>query len=297
MANKYLSGVVTAMVTPFHPDGSINLNAVAQLTRFLVEKGISGLFPLGTNGECMRLSVSERMAAAEVVVQTAKGSGVPVFVHTGAVTLEDTLALTRHAAQIGADGAAVVTPCYFKLTDEELFGFYQAVASSVPADFPIYVYSIPQCTTNDISVSLMEKLYREIPNIVGIKYSFLDMERTRQYCAIEGLSVLHGADTLYPEMMALGCDGVVSGLSGAYPEPFVRQVTSYHEGNNDAVVCWQKIAQQVGKLTSGGNIAQIKYVIEKRGIAVGDIRLPALPPSQEQKREISAAMANINSLI
>lgn len=294
MMKKYLRGVVTAMVTPFHADGSINLDAVAKLTHFLIEKGIMGLFPLGTNGECMRLSVAERKAVAEAVVQAAKGSNVPVFIHTGAVSMEDTLTLTRHAAQIGADGVAVVTPSYFKLTDEELFGFYRAVAGCVSEDFPIYVYSIPQCTTNDISVPLMEKLYREIPNIVGIKYSFLDMERTKQYCAIEGLSVLHGADTLYPEMMAIGCDGVVSGLSGAYPEPFANQVAFYEKGDSSSVLHWQKVAQQVGELTNHGNIAQIKYVIEQRGISVGDIRLPALPPSEETKQQIQAMMPSIH---
>lgn len=297
MTKKYLSGVVTAMVTPFYADGSVNLDAVAQLTHFLIKKGITGLFPLGTNGECMRLSIAERKAVAEVVVQAAKGSNVPVFIHTGAVSLEDTIALTRHAAQIGADGAAVVTPCYFQLTDEELFGFYQAVAGCVSEDFPIYVYSIPQCTTNDISAELMEKLYLEIPNVVGIKYSFLDMERTKQYCAIEGLSVLHGADTLYPEMMALGCDGVVSGLSGAYPEPFANQVVSYKKGDNQSVLHWQKIAQQVGELTNHGNIAQIKYVISQRGIEVGDIRLPALPPSEETKLQIQVNMQSIDDQI
>ena len=293
MRKNYLSGVVTAMVTPFYEDGTVNLDTVAQLTQFLIEKGITGLFPLGTNGECMRLTLAERKAVAEVVVRTAKGSSVPVFVHTGAVTLEDTLALTRHAAEIGADGVAVVTPCYFKLTDEELFGFYQAVAGCVSQDFPIYVYSIPQCTTNDISAELMEKLFKEIPNVVGIKYSFLDLERTKQYCAIEGLSVLHGADTMYPEMMALGCDGVVSGLSGAYPEPFANQVTAYKQGDHAAVLQWQKIAQQVGELTSRGNISQIKYVISQRGIPVGDIRLPALPPCEETKLRIQDDMGKL----
>lgn len=294
MKKNYLSGVVTAMVTPFHADGTVNLDAVAQLTQFLIAKGITGLFPLGTNGECMRLSVEERKAVAEAVVCAAKGSNVPVFVHTGAVTLADTLTLTKHAAQIGADGVAVVTPCYFKLTDEELFGFYQAVASCVPEDFPIYVYSIPQCTTNDISAGLMQKLFSQIPNIVGIKYSFLDMERTKQYCAIDGLSVLHGTDILYPEMMAIGCDGVVSGLSGAYPEPFANQVASYKKDDNQAVLQWQKIAQQVSELTNRGNISQIKYVISQRGIPVGDIRLPALPPSEETKEKIRSGMSAIN---
>ena len=297
MTKKYLHGVVTAMVTPFHTDGSVNLQAVTELTQFLIQKGITGLFPLGTNGECMRLSVAERKAVAEAVVQAAKGSNVPVFIHTGAVSLEDTIALTRHAAEIGADGVAVVTPCYFKLTDDELYIFYQTVASCVPEDFPIYVYSIPQCTTNDISAELMNKLYCNIPNIVGIKYSFLDMERTKQYCAIEGLSVLHGADTMYPEMMALGCDGVVSGLSGAYPEPFVNQVVSYTAGDNNSVLHWQNIAKEVGVLTDAGNIAQIKYVISQRGIEVGDIRLPALPPSAETKLQIQANIPVIDSKI
>ena len=294
---KHLSGVVTAMVTPLHDDETINLESVTQLTHFLIDKGISGLFPLGTNGECMRLSVLERKAVAETVIKAASRSDVPVFVHTGAVAMADTLELTRHAQAIGADGVAVVTPSYFKLTDEELFEFYKTVAESVSSDFPIYVYNIPQCTVNDISVSLMKRLYTEIPNIVGIKYSFADTERTQAYCAIEGLSVLHGADTLYPEMMTLGCDGIVSGLSGAYPEPFVKQVQANNENRTDDVLYWREKALLVGEATDHGNISHIKYIISQRGINVGDIRRPALPPSEEKRAIIRTSMKEIDKEI
>ena len=90
---------------------------------------------------------------------------------------------------------------------------------------------------------------------------------------------------------------IVSGLSGAYPEPFVNQVVSYTAGDNNSVLHWQKIAKEVGVLTDAGNIAQIKYVISQRGIEVGDIRLPALPPSEKTKLQIQANIPVIDSKI
>lgn len=294
---KHLSGVVTAMVTPFHEDGSINIEAMEQITHFLIEKGVSGLFPLGTNGECMRLSVQERKRLAEAVVKAAAGSDVPVFIHTGAVSMEDTLELSCHAKNIGADGIAVVTPPYFKLTERELYAFYKKIANVVGEDFPVYVYNIPQCTGNDISVELMERLYNEVPNIIGIKYSFGDDERTKGYCSIKGLSVLHGADTKYPEMMVLGCDGVVSGLSGAYPEPFVNEVQAYKKKNMEELLFWQKAGWLVSEATDCGNIAYIKYIISQRGIDVGNIRFPALPPTEAVKKIIKSAMREVEAAI
>lgn len=294
---KHLNGIVTAMVTPVDKSGKINTDATAKLTQYLIDSGVTGLFPLGTNGECMRFNVEERKKVAETIVSTARGSNTSVFVHTGAMTEEDTAELTKHAYSIRADGAGIVTPPYFKLNDNELFNFYKRISEVVPNDFPIYVYNIPQCSGNDISYELMCRLFDKIPNIIGIKYSFNNDERTRRYCSIEGLSVLHGADTRYPEMMEIGCDGVVSGLSGAYPKPFVEQASEYSKGNKEAMFRWQKIAKEVAKVSANGNIAYIKFMITERGIDVGEIKLPAFPPLSEEQNIIKSGMKNIDAEI
>ena len=96
---------------------------------------------------------------------------------TGAMSLEDTVELSRHAVEIGADGIGVVTPSYFKMSDDAIVAFYQKVSKSVPADFPIYMYGIPQCSVNDINTYVAGKVAETCPNVVGIKYSYPNMSR------------------------------------------------------------------------------------------------------------------------
>lgn len=111
----------------------------------------------GTTGEMMYLTVEERKQVAEVTVKEAAGR-VPVFVHVGAWNLKDTIELAQHAEKIGADGIGVVTPAFYKLSDQGLVDFYVEVAHSVSEDFPVYMYAIPQNAINDVNAAVAKKL-------------------------------------------------------------------------------------------------------------------------------------------
>lgn len=285
---KLLYGVTTAMVTPFNKDGQVDLQKVEQLTEFLIGKGVHCLFPLGTTGEMIRLSVPERKAVAETIVKTAAGR-VTVYIHAGTTTLDDTIELAQHAHSIGADGIGVVTPIFLGANDLEMEQYYVTVASSIPDDFPMYLYNIPQCASNDLKTDVAQKVKDKCKNVVGIKYSYPDFLRTNEYLSINGgdFSVMQGADRLFLPALAMGCDGVISGVSCVYPEPFVAVYNAYQDKDLDKARELQRIAIQYCEvLKSGSNMSYFKEALKLRGIDAGFMRAPQLDLTEAEVSEL-----------
>ncbi|UQZ86296.1 4-hydroxy-tetrahydrodipicolinate synthase [Paenibacillus konkukensis] len=275
------------MVTPFDEAGGVRLDLVANLTEFLISKGVHCLYPLGTTGEMLRLSVEERKAVAETVVKQAAGR-VTVYIHAGSMSEEDTIALAQHAYDIGADGIGVVTPVFFGANDRELEAYYVKVARSVPESFPVYLYSIPQCAANDISPQLAQSIARQCGNVIGLKYSFPDFLRVNEYLTVnEGeFSVVPGADRLFLPALAMGCEGVVSGVSCVYPEPFVAVYEAFRNNDIEKARKLQRLATQYCEaLKSGANMSYFKEALRIRGIDAGVMKAPQLDiPADEINR-------------
>lgn len=291
---KELYGITVAMVTPFTKDNQVDLEGIAQLTNMLVEKGVNCLYPCGTTGEMLRLSVEERKAVAEAVVKAAAGR-VTVFLHCGAMNQEDTIALVQHAQAIGADGAGVVTPVFFGQNARELEEYFVAVADSVK-DFPIYLYNIPQCAANDLPVSVVENVKKRCPNVVGLKYSYADINRTIDYINVNGggFSVLHGCDRALVAMLALGAKGTVSGIAGVFPEPFVAAYKAYTEGDLAKAQQLQKICVKFcDALRCGSNMSYFKEALKMRGIQAGYMRKPQL---DLEEAEIAALREQLEAI-
>jgi dihydrodipicolinate synthase/N-acetylneuraminate lyase len=293
---KKLYGVTTAMVTPFNEDGSVNLEKVAGLTEFLISKGVHCLFPLGTTGEMLKLSVPERKAISETVVKTANGR-VTVYIHVGDVNVDNVLELASHAHQIGADGIGVVTPIYFGVNEREMENFYLQVATSLPDDFPIYLYSIPQCTGNQLSIEVASKVAKACKNVVGIKYSFPDFTLTSKYLDVNdgNFDVVFGPDHLFLPALALGCTGTVSGISGVYPEPFVALYDAYQEGDIEKARKLQKLATKYcNALKNGSNMSYFKEGLKMRGIDAGVMKGPQLDLTVEEIEALRNNLLEIN---
>lgn len=273
---KKMTGVVVAMTTPFTEDGSLDLKTLEESTNFLLDKGITCLYPCGTTGEMHLMSKDERKAAAEIVVKHSKDRA-SVFVQCGAMTKQDTQDLMIHAKKIGADGAGVVTPSFFGLSETELRMYYQEIAACAGDDFPVYLYNIPQCSGNDISLEVCEELADTCGNIAGIKYSWNNPDRISDYLSVRNyqFSVLVGLERHFLPYLALGCDGVVSGCANAFPEIFLALYQAYLKGDGEeALVCQRKIDALVKCLTADKSIARVKAAQSLRGIGNGCMRQP-----------------------
>lgn len=296
---KKLYGVITAMVTPFDKNDKVDTAAIKKHVDFLVDKGVHCLYPLGTTGEMHLMSTEERKLVAETVV-TQNDKRRTAYIHVGAMTQADTITLAKHAYAIGADGVGVVTPAYFKLNDHEMEEFYVAVASSLPEDFPVYTYNIPQLSGNDLKPETIERIVKRAPNVIGIKYSYPDMNRTVHYTRINNnhFSVVQGADTLMFPALMLGCEGIVSGCSSVFPEFFVNVYTAYLAGNYEEAAKLQKIATYGAEVIKcGSNMSYFKEGLKIRGIDMGHMRKPLLDITPDEITDFTREFKKCMELI
>lgn len=281
---RKLHGVITAMTTPFGPDGELDAAGVAAQTEFLIGKGVDCLYPTGTTGEMYLMSADEREKVAETIVETAAGRAT-VYIHTGAMRQDDTIRLARHAATIGADGIGVVTPSYFTVDRRAMAEYYRAVCAAVPEDFPVYVYVIPQLAHNDIAPDVMEEIAAANPNVVGVKYSYPDMSRLIEYTQVRGgdFSVVFGADHMFLPALVAGADGTVSGCSGPLPEPFVDVYRQFLAGDVAGAQKAQRTATEWCALTRyGADMSIFKTILADRGVPAGHMRRPLLDLTADQ---------------
>jgi dihydrodipicolinate synthase/N-acetylneuraminate lyase len=276
LKEKLQGGVCPAMATPLLPDGmTVNTAVISQLADFLLTAGSKGLFVGGTTGEGILLSEAERMRLHETAVTVANGR-LPVLLHTGTNQLASTIALSQHAASIGADAIAVVTPYFYTMHDDALFDYYRTVAASVP-DLPLLLYDIPQLAINGISPALLGRLAQEIPSLAGMKSSRPDAQLVRQLIemAPDSLIVLAGNEAAALGMLALGADGLISGLSTAVPEPFVALTRLFAQGKMAEAQQQQRIINQMlTQLPKKARIGAVKQILTARGIPMGT----AVPP-------------------
>ena len=250
---KKMKGVITAMTTPFDEHDQVDVKALEEQVEFLIQKGVNCLYPCGTTGEMFNMTPEERELVAETVLKAAAGR-VDVFIHVGAMTLKETIRLAQHAEKIGVDGIGVVTPGFFGIKDKAMIRYYQQVSASVSKDFPIYLYAIPQCATNDLKPELVAELLKTCPNIVGIKYSYADMIRLKDYLLLNdgNFSVLFGADRLFLPALVMGCEGTVSGCSGPMPEHFVNVYKAYLAGDMKTALKEQQTANEICEIMKSG---------------------------------------------
>lgn len=183
--------------------------------------------------------------------------------------------LVGQAAGAAADGVGVVTPMFLGVTDKEMTAYYEKISSLVPAEFPIYLYNIPQCSGNDLKKTTAEQITENCENVIGIKYSYPDMMRTLEYLEIPNFSVLHGCDKMFAELLLMGCDGTVSGVAGVFPEPFVAVYEAWKHKDIPAMQKWQKVCIKLcNLLRCGANMSWFKQALALRGLPVGGMRAP-----------------------
>jgi 4-hydroxy-tetrahydrodipicolinate synthase len=282
---KKMYGVVIPMVTPFTENDRVDVSLLKEYTIYLIERGVHCLYPEGTTGEMLKMSIEERKLVSETVVKQAEGRTM-VYIQVGCATTKETIELARHAHGIGADGIGVITPQFFSVTDHEMEEYYVSIANSVPDDFPVYLYCIPQCAANDIKPEVVDRIVKRTRNVVGIKYSFADMIRMKDYllCNNGNFSVMVGPDRLFLPALVMGCDGTITECANADPAPFVEVYRQFKLGNIAVAQKAQKRATWLCEIVkNGSNMAIFKYALERNGLHASHMRAPALDLTSEEK--------------
>jgi 4-hydroxy-tetrahydrodipicolinate synthase len=294
---RRLKGVVTPIITIFKQDGSVDYDAIRTLVETLIAKGVHGLFPNGTTAEAPYLNAEERKAIAQLAVTTAAGR-VPVFIHTGGINLFETIEFSRHAVDIGADGIAVVTPSFFGLPQDAIAEYYITIAQALPQDFPIYLYTIPENTGNDILPVTAKLIAEKCPNVVGIKYSGDDMVQILEYVLIrEGeFSVMCGNDRAFVPALAGGCDGIVSGLSMVFPKRFRHIYDIWTAGRYEEAMQENRklVADTVCILSKSPFLPRLKASIDYIGQSGGPMRPPMPQISAQDRAELYQQLGQVD---
>ncbi len=284
LKEKLRGGVTPAMATPVLDDGvTVNTAVIPDLVNFLLDAGVRGLFVGGSTGEGILLSEAERMRLHEAAISAVNGR-VPVLVHVGTNRLPDTLALSRHAVEIGVDAIVVIMPYFYGMHDDGLADYCQAVAASAP-DLPLLVYDIPHMAINGVSPALLRRLGQELPSLAGIKSSRPDAQIVRQLidAAAENLVFLVGNEAVALGLLGLGADGLISGLSTAVPEPFVALTDAFFQGDMAEAQRQQRLINRLlAQLPGGARIGAIKQILTARGIPMGT----AVPPRPMPKDDV-----------
>ena len=231
-----LKGSLVALVTPLSSDGEVDYTALKGLVEWHIEQGTHGIVSVGTTGEAPTLSVNEH---SKVIAKTVEyvNARVPVIAGTGGNSTRDSIALTKHAKEVGADFCLLVTPYYNKPNQEGLLRHFLSIAESV--DIPQILYNVPSRTACDILPSTV-KILANHKNIVGIKEALDDMNRIKELIEIsytirnrKDFYIYSGDDPTFLASMELGTHGVISVVANAIP----NQIASIcnHALNKDFV--------------------------------------------------------------
>jgi 4-hydroxy-tetrahydrodipicolinate synthase len=294
MAGRY-GAVVTAMVTPFHDDHSLDLDAARSLAAHLYERGTESIVVAGSTGESPTLTHKEKLELFRAVIEVARGRG-KVLCGTGTYDTAETLELSREAEGLGADGLLLVTPYYNKPPQRGLLEHFTQVANAVGV--PVVAYNIPGRTGIRIEHDTLLKM-AEVPNIVGVKDSTGDFQAISKLIseAPPDFEVYSGDDWATFGYLCLGAVGVVS-VAAHLVGGRIKQLCDLIEAGD--IPAARKIHEELTPLFNAlfitSNPIPVKTALDMVGHPVGPPRLPLVPATTEERERIRKALVDAGLL-
>lgn len=304
MARIPFGRLVTAMVTPFTEDLSLDYDRAAALARRLVEQGSEGLVVVGTTGESPTLSGEEKLRLFRTVKE-AVGSGVPVLAGTGSNSTAATVEFSRRAAETGVDALLLVAPYYNKPPQEGLYRHFRTVAAAV--DLPIMLYNIPGRTGVELSPGVLARL-AEIPNVVAVKESLPQLDAVSELASLlarapagengdRGMALYSGDDSNTLPILSLGGVGVVSVASHLAGPEMLQMIIAYQAGRVvEAARLHQRLFPLFRALFATTNPILVKAGLKLAGFPVGGVRPPLVEATPEQEARLAEVMAEVGVL-
>lgn len=288
-------GIIPAMVTPLTVDDEINVPALRRLTNYLIQGGVHGLFPVGSQGEFWALTPDEKQQVWEVVVEETNGR-VPVYAGTAAITTREAIALTRLAEKAGVDAVSILTPFFVSPSEDELYNHYRAIAEST--SLPILLYSNPARTGVKVSPGLLARLAK-IENIVGIKDSGGDLQLTAEYIRVAppDFAVLMGRDTLIFAALLYGVKGAIAATANVVPALVVSIYERFKAGDMEGARSAQEALAPLRLAFSWGTFpVVIKEALDLIGMEGGPARAPVGPMSDERREQLADVLREMGIL-
>ncbi|WP_151995972.1 dihydrodipicolinate synthase family protein [Buttiauxella massiliensis] len=293
-----LTGLIAAPHTPFTADGSVNYPVIDQIATHLIEQGVKGAYVLGTTGEGIHCSVDERKKIAERWVSASAGK-LSITLHTGALSIADSVELSRHAETLDIFATSVIGPCFFKPGNiEDLVEYCRINAAAAPSKGFYYYHSGMSGVNLDMEQFLQVAADR-IPNLTGMKFNSSDMYEYQRCVRVNNgqFDIPFGVDEFLPAGLACGAVGAV-GSTYNYAAPlYHRLIDSFNRGDQaDVAGCMDKVIAIIRVLVQYGGVAAGKVAMKLHGIDVGDPRRPLRPMTEQQKQDALQAFRKADFL-
>lgn len=273
--------ILNAVFTPMHRDGSIDYNRIPDIFEHCIHTGAKGIFLNGTTGECMSLSLPERLNLVETWIECRKKINRPdfkIFVHIGSCNLYETAQMAEHAQSQGVDGIAMVATFYFRpKTLEDLMDQCEYVAAAAPQT-PFYYYNIPSLTGVDFPlIDFLELATKRIPNFAGLKNSYTDIV-DYQHCihfAKDDYAMYWGTDEAFMMLYTAGNRHYVGSTYNYMSDLYRKMLDAHHAGDHKNVIRLEGEADAIYKIILGYNgIGAGKEIMSLIGVDCGPVRKP-----------------------
>lgn len=291
MKNPYFGRLLTAMVTPFNADGSVNYEKAADLAEWLINNGSDGLVVAGSTGEAATMSAEEKLELFRVVVNRIN-KRVPVIAGTGSNNTADSVKMTKMAETMGVDGALIVGPYYNKPTQEGFYQHFAAVAQST--GLPIIVYNVPGRTASNISPAIVARLAADFENIVAIKEAAGNVAQVAELYSVlpEEFTIYSGDDGLILPFMSVGATGLISVLSNIGGGILQDVMQAYEDGRvREAAKLNARMVPLANAMFIETNPIPVKAAVTLvTGIDAGQPRLPLTPMEPANKAKMVAVL-------
>ncbi len=288
-----LGEVLTAVVTPFKPDGTIDFERFRELAQYLVESGSDGLVVAGTTGESPTLTDDERLELFRVAVDTLNGRA-SVVAGTGTYSTAHSVHLTREAHELGVDGLLVVTPYYNKPPARGIVEHFRAIADV--SDRPIIVYNIPGRVVINIEPETIVEL-AEIPTVRAVKQANDDLVQARRIVGETDLDLYAGDDNLILPFLELGGIGGVCVHTHVVGPQVKQMVSAFREGDVETA---RRIDEELRPafelLKVQTNPIAIKAALNLLGQDVGGLRLPLVQANEGEIAQIRDCLERLGVL-
>ena len=267
-------GSAVAIITPFNNDGSVNYEQFGALIDYQIEHKTDAIVVMGTTGEASTLSHEEHLECIAFCCKRVAGR-VPVIAGTGSNCTETAIYLTKEADKAGADAMLVVTPYYNKATQKGLIAHFSAIAAST--EKPIILYNIPGRTGCKMTAETVAKIYKTVPNVVGVKDATGDFSEMAKLMSLvdDKFELYSGNDDQVVPVLSLGGSGVISVLSHCAPEETHEMVISYLNGDvKRAKELQLKYIPLIKALFCEVNPIPVKAACQMMGFCNGVVRAP-----------------------
>ncbi|MBC1471161.1 4-hydroxy-tetrahydrodipicolinate synthase [Listeria seeligeri] len=290
-----LGKVITAMVTPIHPEkNKVCKKRIHHLVNHLIENGSDGLVIAGTTGESPTLSHDEKIKLFRQVIETNDGRA-KLIAGTGSNNTAETIEFTKEVAELGGiDAVLIVAPYYNKPNQDGLYAHFAAVAEA--SSLPVVIYNIPGRSVVNIEPETIIRLAK-LPNIIGVKESSGNLENISKIIAdtSDDFLVYSGDDSLTLPILSVGGDGVISVASHIIGNEMQEMIQAFEKGEvAKAASIHHKLLPLMNGLFAVPNPAPTKYLLNQQGISVGPVRLPLVDLNAEQGTKLQAILEGLS---